>query len=205
MKALIIGLTGPSGAGKGAVAELLKARGAGYIDCDLLAREVVQPGQPALDELAAAFSRDIIAPDGSLDRAKLAERAFADAESTATLNRITHPHIMALLRDNIAEKSCCHSAVLVDAPTLFESGADGLCDRIIAVVADKAVRLGRITARDGIDEQAALRRMGAQPCDDFYTERSDYTLVNNGDIAELAAQVDQIYNKLISERKDNNV
>ena len=205
MKALVIGLTGPTGAGKSAVAELLCSRGAGYIDCDLLAREVVQPGEPALAELAAAFSGDVIRPDGTLDRAKLAELAFASSEGTATLNRITHPHIMARLRDNIAEKSREHAAVLVDAPTLFESGADKLCDCIIAVVADRDLRLARITARDGIDMAAALRRINAQPSDSFYTERSDYTLVNGGDLAALAAQVDKIYDKLISERKNDNV
>lgn len=205
MKALIIGLTGPSGAGKGVVAELLRQRGVGYVDCDLLARQIVQPGEPALDELAAAFSHDIIRPDGTLDRAKLAELAFASSEGTATLNAITHPHIMARLRDNIAEKSREHSVVLVDAPTLFESGAAALCDRIVAVIADKQTRLERIMARDCLDENAALRRINAQPSDDFYTECSDYTLVNGGDLAALTEQVNKMHHKLISERKNDHV
>ena len=93
-----IGLTGPTGSGKGLLSGWLSGRGAAVIDCDRVAREVTAPGHPCLAALAEAFSPAVLRPDGSLDRAALAARAFADAQSCARLNRITHPFILALCR-----------------------------------------------------------------------------------------------------------
>ena len=183
----IVGLTGPTGAGKGVVGALLAARGAFIIDTDRLAREVVAKGEPCLAALAAHFGQDILLDDGSLDRAALAAKAFADPHEKAALEAITHPAIIARSQDLLRD---CHAPLaVIDAPLLFESGMDAICHTTLAVLAPAEVRLARIRTRDGIDETAALRRMNAQPDDAFYRERADHILNNDGDEAQLEAQL----------------
>lgn len=184
----VIGLTGPTGAGKGEVGRVLASRGAMVIDTDRLAREVVAKGEPTLDALVKAFGRDILLPDGTLDRAALAAKAFADREAHARLNAITHPAIIARSRDLLI--ACKAPVAVIDAPLLFEAGMDALCDITLAVLACADVRKARIMARDGIDDARAAARMRAQPDDAFYRERADYTLYNDGDRAALIAQID---------------
>ena len=179
----VIGLTGPTGAGKGEVGRMLAQKGALIIDTDRIAREVVAPGQPCLAELAAAFGEDILQKDGTLDRAALAGKAFAFPETAAMLNRITHPHIIARSLDIL--KSGTAAVGVIDAPLLFESGMDSLCDTTVAVLAPAVMRKRRIMARDGIDETRALERMNAQPDEEFYRTRAAHILVNDGDTAAL--------------------
>lgn len=179
----ILGLTGPTGAGKGAVGALLAARGAYIIDTDRLAREAVAKGEPCLTALAARFGEDILRKDGSLDRAALAAKAFADPAEKAALEAITHPAIIARSQELLA--ACDAPLAVIDAPLLFESGMDAICHVTLAVLAPADVRLARICARDGIDETAALRRMNAQPDDAFYRDRATHILINDGDEAQL--------------------
>lgn len=186
----IIGLTGPTGAGKGEAAALLQKAGVPVVDTDGLAREVTAPGHPCLSELAAAFSPAILREDGSLDRRALAAVAFATAEGAATLNAITHPHIIArageMLEGFWAEGA---RIAAVDAPLLFESGMDKICDRTVAVLAPAAVRLARIMQRDGLSEEQAAARMNAQPDEAYYTDRADDVIYNNGDLAAFQDSV----------------
>ena len=188
----IIGLTGPTGAGKSTAARWFAARGCAVIDCDALAREVVQVGSPVLDALAAAFSSAVLSPDGSLDRAALARLAFADAAATARLNSITHPAILALVRERVEQaRREGRPAAVVDAPLLYESGFDAACDAVVAVLADRAVRMARIMARDGIDEAAATARMAAQRDDAYYIGRGAVAVYNDGDETALVAALAQ--------------
>lgn len=184
----VIGLTGPTGAGKGEVGRLLAQKGALIVDTDRIAREVVEPGQPCLKELVTAFGNDILHQDGTLDRAALAKKAFATSQAGTMLNRITHPHIIARSLDIL--KNSTAAIGVIDAPLLFESGMDTLCDTTVAVLAPEAVRLARITARDGIDEARARERMNAQPDETFYRERAAHILENDGDLAALTSAVD---------------
>lgn len=189
-RGVIVGLTGPTGAGKGVVAELLSAAGIPVVDTDGLARAVTAAGHPCLEQLAAAFSPAVLRADGTLDRAKLASLAFATPEATARLNEITHPHILALVKEQLAafwEQGVTVAAV--DAPVLFESGMHRMCDRTVAVLAPAAVRMARICARDGITPAQAEQRMNAQPADVFYEERADELLYNNGDLAAFKETV----------------
>lgn len=179
----ILGLTGPTGAGKGAVGRLLAQRGALVIDTDLLAREVVEKGSACLAALAEHFGQDILHPDGTLNRAALAAKAFADPAEKDMLEAITHPAIIARTHEILTDAR--ESLAVIDAPALFESGMDAICDVTLAVLAPADVRLGRIMARDGIAEQAARLRMNAQPEEAFYRDRADYTLINDGDEALL--------------------
>ncbi len=179
----VLGLTGPTGAGKGAVGRILAQRGAQVIDTDRLAREVVEKGSACLAQLAAHFGEDILCADGTLDRAALASKAFASPAEKAALEAITHPAIIARTRDILA--GCEASLVVIDAPLLFESGMDALCNMTLAVLASADVRLSRILARDGISEAAARQRMNAQPDEAFYRARADHSVINDGDEAQL--------------------
>lgn len=188
-----LGLTGPTGAGKTTVAHLLEQNGIPLVDADAIARTVTEKGSPVLSALADTFGKDILFPDGSLDRRALAAVAFSSKENTEKLNAVTHPAILARIRRALADAT--GDAVVLDAPLLFETGLDALCDHTAAIVADEAVRLARITARDGISEEAAKKRMAVQPDTAFYAARADILLYNNGDrspamlAADLLAQI----------------
>ncbi len=162
---------------------MLSAAGIPVVDADVLAREVTVPGHPCLAELALAFSPDVLNADGTLNRAALAAAAFSSAESTARLNGITHPHIFRLAEERFSALwKAGVTVAAVDAPLLFESGMDRMCDCTVAVIAPREVRLARICARDGISAVQAELRMQAQPNEAYYTERADEVLHNNGDL-----------------------
>ncbi len=174
----VVGLTGPTGAGKGYVAEYLTKLGCGVIDTDKIAREITNPGSDFLPALAEQFGADII-KNGELDRKLLAQRAFADKKSQETLNRLTHPEIMrrALEQaDDLLNEGA--AAAVIDAPLLFEAGGDKVCDTVIAVIAPPEIRLERIMERDGITEEEARKRMSVQQSDGFYTSRAEFTVIS---------------------------
>lgn len=182
----VVGLTGPTGGGKGEVAAVWAAEGIPVIDTDRLAREVVQPGGPCLSRLVEAFSPAILRPDGTLNRAALAGIAFSSPEHNRALQAITHPAILARCRELLAaerEQGC--RAAAVDAPLLFESGFDRECDLTIAVLAPPEIRLRRIRVRDSLSEEQALSRLRAQPPDEFYTRRATFCVQNDQDLPAL--------------------
>jgi dephospho-CoA kinase len=193
---LTIGLTGPTGAGKGTVASLLAKYGIPSIDTDAVYRELLVPPSPLLEELAEAFGSDILTPTGELDRAALAPKVFAPGceAQLETLNAITHPHILGEVRRRLSayakqsEDADGPRAVAVDAPQLFESGFNLECDVICSVLAPKSKRLSRIMERDGISEERAKARMNAQRSDSFY-RKAGYVIVNNGDMEQLDREV----------------
>ena len=180
MKRLIIGLTGPTGSGKSTLCKEAEKMGFFVIDADKVAHRVTN-GTACKNELSAEFS-DILNPDGSLCRKALAEKAFRDKESTERLNSITLPHIMKEIEVIIKGGG---DKILLDAPTLFEAGANRLCYGVIGLLAPKAERLARITERDGITEEAAILRMSAGKPDEFYKERCDVIIENNGSLQLL--------------------
>lgn len=185
---LIIGLTGPTGAGKGALASRMAPFRVRAIDTDKVYHDLLIPPSDCLDALVRRFGRHILRTDGTLDRARLAAIVFADGhgEDLADLNRITHRHVLAQVRAICrAMESIDCPAVLVDAPLLFESGFDAECDHTVAVLADPDVRLSRIMARDGLTHDAAEARLKAQKSDDFYIQRADVTVYNNGAPTDL--------------------
>lgn len=193
----VIGLTGPTGAGKSAAAAVFAGMGVPVLDADRTARAVTAPGSPVLGELARAFSPEILRPDGSLDRAALAKRAFSAPEQTALLNRITHPPILRRIREELDAFARSGAALAVlDAPTLYESGADRMCSAVIAVLAPADDRLRRIMARDGLTPEQARRRIAAQPEDAFYRRRADYILENAGDLDALRSAAEAVWREI---------
>lgn len=178
--AFVVGLTGPIGSGKTVVAKQFAQNGYMVIDADVVAREVVQKGSDTLSELAQRFGKDIINSDGTLDRKLLAQRAFASHSDTCALNDITHPAIIRLVKDKIDHfVQQGFTKIIYDAPLLFESGSDKLCDRIVTVIADKESRIQRVIKRDGLSEKEISDRIRAQHDDNYYTDKSDYVIHND--------------------------
>lgn len=189
-KTIVVGLTGPTGAGKSAVARRLEAVGWQIIDADVLARRVVEPGEAALKALVERFSEAILRADGTLDRAALAKVAFASRETTAALNAIVHPAVIAKMNEELAEaKRRGVRVVALDVPLLFQAGLESLCDLTVAVTAPEAVRRERIRRRDALTEEQAVARMNAQPSAEYYTSRADRVIDNGGDETALETAV----------------
>ncbi len=189
---LTIGLTGPSGAGKGTVASLFAQCGVPSIDTDAVYHELLVPPSDCLDELVERFGSSILKSDGALHRPALASIVFAPGheEDLRDLNRISHRHVLNEARRQLEiYRSEGKPAVLVDAPQLFESGFDAECDFILAVLAPRSARMARIMARDGLDEARAIARMDAQKSDDFFREHADAVLVNGGEIGDMEADI----------------
>ena len=196
-KTYTVGLTGPTGSGKTTLGALFEKKGFAVLDCDKYARRITRPGSPALADLAAEFGDDIILPDGSLDRALLAERAFSSEEGRKRLNELTHPRIIAMLKADInrAHKRGRHA--VIDAPLLFEAGLESICDTTLAVTAPEETRIHRVMARDGIDrEQAALRVMAQKP-DEYYISRAGYSLNNNGSREQLLRDAESVIDEIL--------
>lgn len=194
----IIGLTGPTGAGKSTVSAFFARHGFAVIDCDAVSKEVAVPGSDALQAIVDAFGETVLNADGSLNRQKLADVAFASAESTEKLNAATHPYIMKAIQEKVdAAAATGVRAVLLDAPTLFEAGADSLCERIIAIVADPKKREQRIIARDKLCPCSANLRLEAGKPDAFYTERAQDVIVNNADKDTLLMRCTEMFHEYI--------
>ena len=159
---LVIGLTGPIGCGKSTVATWLGDLGATIVDADVVAREVVEPGEPALDQVLDAFGPDVVAPDGALDRTALGRLVFIDPEALARLEAIVHPAVRPRILDRIAEATRDGApAVVVEAIKLVEGGLAALCDEVWLVVCDATVQRDRLSAR-GADVADTDARIAAQ-------------------------------------------
>ena len=190
---LVIGLTGPSGAGKSTVSERLAAYGLPIIDADKVYHQLLIPPSPCLDELVRCFGDTILTTAGTLNRRVLGELVFSTPASLEKLNQITHRYVMEEIRkqlDNLRRKNI--RAAVLDAPQLFEAGANRDCSVIISVLADVKLRLERIVDRDGIDADVAYRRVAAQKKDEFFRAHSDYIIENNGSPDALYPQIHRI-------------
>lgn len=179
IKIPVIGLTGQTGSGKTTVAAMLKEKGCAIVDTDILARKAVENPE-VISSLCEKFGDDIIV-NGELDRRETARRAFATKEGTQALSAITHPEITRLAIEQIhsAYESGSKAAV-IDAALLFDSPLACICDKTVSVVAPENIRLERIIKRDGISEADALLRINAQPKAEYYIEKSDIIINNDG-------------------------
>ncbi len=193
---LLVGLTGGIGAGKSTVAELLAGHGAVILDADRVAREVVEPDQPAFHALVEEFGPEIIGPDGRLDRAAVAAKAFATPEGKAALDAITHPAIQAEFGKRMTEAPA-DAIVVMDVPLLVESGtaAERGYEVVIVVEAPEHLRLDRLEGR-GLERPDAEARMRAQATDEQRRAVATHLIDNGADHESLTAQVDALWSDL---------
>jgi dephospho-CoA kinase len=189
---LFVGLTGGIGAGKSAVAARLAELGAIVIDADRLAREVVEPGTDGLAEIVAEFGDGVLGPDGALDRPALGRLVFGDAEKRRRLESIIHPRVRARTGE-IHAAAPDGSVVVNDVPLLVEAGLAGGYELVIVVLADVGTRIGRLTSSRGMSVDEARERIAAQATDDQRRAVADIVIVNDGSLADLHRQVDEVW------------
>jgi dephospho-CoA kinase len=194
---LRIGLTGGIASGKSAVAALLREMGFPVIDADPLAHKLMEPGQPAREEVLEGFGDDLAGADGRINRAKLAAIVFADAEKLAKLNAILHPRVEKILLDQLEEweRSGVRDAAFVEAPLLIESGFANHLDGLIVVWCEPEQQLGRLRAR-GMNEADALRRIAAQLPLEEKLIRATYSIDCSGTMEATRVQVRTLAAKL---------
>lgn len=191
---LVFGITGGSGAGKTTASDIFRQLGVYVIDADKAARKVVEKGQKCLEELTDFFGKEILKPDGTLDRKKLGEIVFADLEKLGKLNEITHKYILWDIKDTLYALECDYAAI--DGAVIIGSEVEKLCSFMVSVMADYDVRLERIKKRDGMTEKRARERLQSQPKDEFYIENSKYLIYNNSNEDCLRKEVVGIFEEI---------
>lgn len=193
----MIGLTGGIGSGKSTVAALMRQRGFPVVDADQVARDNMEPGSSVLAAVAEEFGADLLGPDGALDRAELARRAFASEEATQRLNAITHPAIRAeSARRFAALEAAGERAAVYDMPLLVELGMDQDMDMTVVVDVNPEERVRRLVTHRGLDEADARNRIARQIPDVERRAAADVVLDNNGTEKQLAQQVDTLANRI---------
>jgi dephospho-CoA kinase len=193
-----IGLTGGIGSGKSTVASMLAAKGAVIIDADQISREIVEPGQPALEEIVAVFGAGVLRPDGSLDRGELARMAFADKAMTKRLNAIMHPRISAESAARIASAPP-GSVVIYDMPLLVETGQASAVGRVVVVDVPVSVQRERAIAR-GLEPTDVDRRIEVQATREQRLAVASDVIDNSGTLERTQEQVDALWQSLKAEQ-----
>ncbi|MBM3176133.1 MAG: dephospho-CoA kinase [Chloroflexi bacterium] len=197
---LRVGLTGSIATGKSLVSRYLQELGAYNIDYDLLARDVVEPGLPAWQDIVDYFGEDILQPDRKLDRAKLGKIVFRDKAKRRKLESFIHPRVYA--EANKQEKTFVESnaatIVVHEVPLLFEVGRDKAMDKTVVVYASEENQLKRLMARDGMSKKDARSRIRSQMSVEDKKRLADYVIDNNGTMDETKRQAQDLYQKLVS-------
>ncbi len=192
----VLGLTGMTGAGKSTVAMYFERMGAKIVDADVIARKAIF-NEDVIKNLCLAFGKDILDENGQVIRSALAKKAFTNSLSAKQLSKITHPFILEEMHRQVLEyKGSNAGIIIVDAPLLYQSGGDKMCDKVIFVNADRDVKLKRIMVRDGLTEKQAEDRLNVQQDMVEYEGRADYIIINNGEINELYSQCDKIIERI---------
>ncbi len=190
---LVIGLTGGIGSGKTAVSERFEKLGVPVIDADILSRELVAPGQPALAEIEAAFGAEIILSSGELNRKALGEIVFSNPSQRTTLEAILHPRIQAAMRSRLAELDAPFAILVI--PLLLEAHQETMVDRILLIDAPQRLQRRRIQARDGISPARIERILAAQSDRSKRLAVADDVIVNDRDLQHLDRSVAALYDR----------
>lgn len=191
-----MGLTGGIASGKSTVSRQLADLGAIVIDYDLLAREVVEPGSPALDLIADRFGPGVIAADGRLDRPALGALVFSEPTALKDLEAITHPAIRDLARRR-QDQAGPGAVVVHDNPLLVEMGAAAACDVVIVVDVPPEVQVARMVSDRGMSEQDARARIAAQAPRETRLAAADVVIENTGTREQLSARIDEVWKDLV--------
>ena len=196
---LVLGITGNIASGKSTIARTFAERGAVVVDADQLARDVVAPGSPVLQQLVTRFGAEVVLSNGRLDRERLAQIIFADAAARQDLNAIIHPAIARLAIERLQQLRQADGVPLViyEAPLLFEAGAEDRVDKVLVVKIDPQVQLLRLKQRDGLDDASARQRIAAQMAQEEKLARADYVIDNSGSVEDAARQVARLWDELL--------
>ena len=197
MKIKIVGLTGQTGSGKSEVAKILTAKGIDVIDCDKLSHSISDTDKSCLCDLALEFSIAILNADGTLNRKKLGSIVFGDEGKLRRLNDIIFPYIKAKIASLIKDMDKKGKPIVIlDAPTLFESGLNKDCDFIISVTAPLEERVSRIIVRDHLTDSEARQRIASQHDEEFFKNNSDAVIENYGSLSELREEAENAVEKM---------
>jgi dephospho-CoA kinase len=197
-KFLLVGLTGGIASGKSSVSRMLNQLGCLIIDADLIARDVVEPGEPAYQKIVEAFGKGILDEEGFINRKRLGALIFQDAEKRKLLNEITHPEIIereeAILSELVAEDH--EGIVILDAALLIEAGGSGRVDRLVVVTIDEATQSRRLSVRDAISEAEARQKIRSQMPLSEKEKLAHYVIHNEGNPEQTRRQVQALYEAL---------
>ena len=194
----VIGLTGGIATGKSTAASMLRQLGAKIIDADELAREIVEPGQEAWQEIVAAFGREIVREDKSIDREKLRKKVFADPQARKRLESITHPRIRTLGQQRIQQLAAEGAEIVVYmAPLLFENQVQLWLRPVILVACDPATQKRRLQKRDRLNKKEIEQHLKAQMPLDEKRQLADFVIENNGSLVELEDKVREVWEKIV--------
>jgi dephospho-CoA kinase len=194
-----VGITGGVATGKSTVAALFRDLGAVVLSADEIAREVLAPGTPALEEVVHRFGSEMLHPDGTLNRARLGTLIFANPEARHALEAITHPRILALMKERLqaaTEKHGPKAIIVAEVPLLYEVGMESWFDAVLVVAASEPTQIARLRARDSLSEAEARQRIASQRPLSEKIARADYVIWNEGDPKQLAEAVKAVWRKL---------
>jgi dephospho-CoA kinase len=195
---MIIGLTGGIASGKSESAKYFEELGAFCIDADAISKELTAKGEPSLKELTDIFSTNILLPDGSLNRKKLADIIFSDTNAKLKVEHILHSQIICKIKMIISNKIFEKKVIVVNAPLLFESGLDKICDKIIVVKVLLDIQVQRLRLRDGLNDDEIENRISSQMSTQERVKPADFVLDNSGSKQDLRKNIENIYKILTS-------
>ena len=194
----LIGITGPSGSGKSILSDHWRKAGYACLDADRIYHEMLLPPSPCVSAIANVFGSELLLPDGTLDRKALAEKVFDDSTALQKLNETVLPLVIEEIKNRI-NLLCLRGekVVVLDAPTLIESGFHRFCDVVITVIAPEEERLVRIMERDSLDRASATHRISAQQKEEFYIGESDLVIYNDRSPEELCRAGDTVLHEVL--------
>lgn len=192
---MIIGLTGGIATGKSTIGRMLVDRGARLVDADEVAREIVRPGEPALEAIASLFGQAVMQPDGTLNRQALGDIVFRDKSQLARLEGITHPAIrermQARIRSYAADSPC--ALIVADVPLLYETKQEHLYEGVLVVYVPKELQAERLMSRSGMQRAEAERRIGLQVDIEEKRRRADWVIDNSGTTEDAERQINHFW------------
>jgi dephospho-CoA kinase len=198
MHMFVIGLTGGIGSGKSTVSDMVRAKGAATVYADQIGHEVYRPGTPVWDQVVAAFGRQVVGDDGQIDRRKLGQIVFSDPEARRRLDAITHPPMEQMMSERLEELRRQGTRVAVlEAAILIEAGWDHLADEIWVTVVSPEVAAQRSMERSGLSRERAEARIAAQLSNEERLKHAHVVIDTNCSLAEVAQQVDELWDDLI--------
>ncbi|MCY7497076.1 MULTISPECIES: dephospho-CoA kinase [Bacillus] len=193
---LVIGLTGGIASGKSTVSQMIKEKGIRVVDADIIAKEAVSKGAPALHQIVQTFGEEVLLPNGELNRQQLGAIIFSDEEKRKQLNAIVHPEVRKeMLKQRDEGVSNNETFVVLDIPLLFESKLEGLVDRIIVVYTTPELQLSRLMNRNDLSEEEALNRIHSQQPLEEKCQKADRVIENTKDLAFIRKQLENILNE----------